>query len=53
MVKDRMELGGMRWTVEGAQAMLHLRSINLNSDGKEFDQYRIQHEQNTLYGKAA
>jgi hypothetical protein len=53
VVKDRMELSGMRWTVEGAQSMLHLRSIYLNRDWKEFDQYRIQTEQCTLYGKAA
>ena len=53
VVKDRMELSGMRWTVDGAQAMLHLRSIYLNSDWKEFDQYRIQYEQDTLYRKAA
>ncbi len=53
VVKDRMELSGMRWTVEGAQSMLHLRSIYLNGDWKEFDQYRIQTEQNTLYRKAA
>lgn len=53
VVKDRMELSGMRWTVEGAQAMLYLRSIYLNGDWKEFDQHRIQTEQNTLYGQAA
>jgi len=53
VVKDRMELSGMRWTVEGAQAMLHLRSIYLNGDWKEFDEHRIQNEQNTLYKKAA
>lgn len=53
VVKDRMELSGMRWTVQGAQAMLHLRSIYLNGDWREFDEHRIQTEQNTLYGKAA
>jgi hypothetical protein len=53
VVKDRMELSGMRWTVEGAQSMLHLRSIYLNGDWKEFDQHRIQNEQNTLTRKAA
>jgi len=53
VVKDRMELSGMRWTIEGAQAMLHLRSIYLNGDWKEFDEHRIQNEQNTLYRKAA
>ena len=53
VVKDRMELSGMRWTVDGAQAMLYLRSIYLNGDWKEFDEHRIQTEQNTLYRKAA
>ena len=53
VVKDRMELSGMRWTLDGAQAMLYLRSIYLNGDWKEFDEHRIQAEQNTLYRKAA
>jgi len=53
VVKDRMELSGMRWTVGGAQAMLYLRSIYLNGDWKEFDEHRIQTEQNTLYRNAA
>jgi hypothetical protein len=53
VVKDRMEQTGMRWTVDGAQAMLHLRSIYLNSDWDEFVEYRIQAEQTTLYGKRA
>ena len=53
VVKDRMELSGMRWTVDGAQAMLYLRSIYLNGDWQEFDEHRIQAEQNTLYRQAA
>jgi len=53
VVKDRMELSGMRWTVDGAQAMLYLRSIYLNGDWQEFNQYRIQTEQDTLYAQAA
>ena len=32
LVKDRMERTGMRWTVEGAQAILDLRSTYLNGD---------------------
>ena len=30
VVKDRLEQTGMRWTINGAQAMLHLRAIYLN-----------------------
>jgi hypothetical protein len=52
VVKDRMEQSGMRWTIEGAQAMLYTRSIYLNGDWKKFDQYRIQTEQNKLYRQA-
>ena len=31
-VKDRMERADMRWMIEGAQAMLDLRSAALNGD---------------------
>jgi hypothetical protein len=53
VVKDRMEQTGMRWTVEGAQAMLHLRSIYLNGDWEPFLEHRIEAEQTTLYGQRA
>ena len=53
LVKDRMEGTGMRWVVEGAQAMLHLRGIYLNGDWDEFVSFRIQTEQTRLYGKKA
>lgn len=53
VVKDRLEETGMRWTVDGAQAMLHLRTIYLNGDWEAFLEYRIEAEQNTLYRQAA
>jgi hypothetical protein len=53
LVKDRLEQTGMRWTVDGAQAMLHTRSLYLNGQWNEFLEYRIQTEQPTLYGKRA
>lgn len=51
-VKDRMERAGMHWTVEGAQAMLSLRSVALNGDWEAFTQDRIQHETQRLYPHA-
>ena len=36
LVKDRMERTGMRWTVQGAQAILDLRSTYLNGDWASF-----------------
>lgn len=31
LVKDRLERSGMRWTLHGAQAMLHLRALRQSS----------------------
>lgn len=53
VVKDRMEQTGMRWTINGAQAMLHLRAIYLNGDWNSYLNYRIEAEQAALYGHTA
>jgi len=50
-VKDRMERAGMRWTIEGAQSMLDIRSTFLNGDWDEFTKYRIKKETKTLYSQ--
>jgi hypothetical protein len=52
-VKDRLEQTGMRWTVEGAQAMLHIRALYLNDQWEEFLEYRVEQEQTRLYGSVA
>jgi hypothetical protein len=53
LVKDRMERTGMRWSLAGAQAMLHLRASYLNGDWANFVEHRIAQEQFALYGQAA
>ena len=53
VVKDRMEQTGMRWTHQGAQSMLHLRTIYLNGDWDEYIEHHIETEQTALYGKKA
>ena len=53
LVKDRLEQTGMRWTVEGAEAMLHVRTLHLNDEWDEFLEYRIEQEQARLYGGVA
>ncbi len=53
LVKDRMEQTGMRWTVEGAQAMLHVRALYLNDQWEEFLEYRVEQEQTRLYASVA
>lgn len=49
LVKDRMELTGMRWRTKGAQAMLDLRAMYLNDDWDAFQRYRIKRERRRLY----
>jgi hypothetical protein len=53
VVKDRMEQTGMRWTLLGAQSMLHLRAIYLNGDWSDYIEHHIETEQSTLYGNKA
>jgi len=49
LVKDRMELTGMHWQTEGAQAMLDLRAVYLNGHWEGFQQYRVETERAKLY----
>jgi hypothetical protein len=53
LVEDRMEQTGMRWTVEGAQAMLHVRALYLNEQWGEFLTFRVEREQARLYDRHA
>jgi hypothetical protein len=53
VVADRLERTGMRWELEGAQAMLNLRTTVLNDEWSEFMNYRIQTEQVRLYRRSA
>jgi hypothetical protein len=53
LVKDRMEQTGMRWTMEGAQAMLHVRALYLNDQWEEFLEHRVEQEQTRLYKRPA
>jgi hypothetical protein len=48
-----MEQTGMRWTVNGAQAMLHLRAVYLNDHWNQFINYHIDTEQDALYRRSA
>jgi len=40
VIKDRMEHGGMRWTLEGAETMLNVRSICASSEWDNFGSWR-------------
>jgi hypothetical protein len=51
LVKDRMERSGMRWTIDGAQAMLDLRSTSINDQWSVFQAHRIQTETQRVHPK--
>jgi hypothetical protein len=44
IIKDRMEQGGMRWTLEGAKAMLNVRSVLASSESENFHRWRPAEE---------
>lgn len=48
-IKDRMERAGMRWSMDGAQAMLDMRSIFINGDWSDFQKFRIEKETEMAY----
>jgi hypothetical protein len=50
VVKDRMEQSGMRWTIDGAQAMLDLRTVRINGDWEAYWQFHRRHQHQRLYG---
>jgi hypothetical protein len=52
VVKDRMERSGMRWVLEGAEAMLNVRCVFASSYWDEFQQQRIKTEQNRIHPHA-
>lgn len=50
LVKDRLELSGMRWTIPGADALLALRAVNENGDWDDFHAFRRAQRHQDLFG---
>ena len=44
VIKDRMEHGGMRWTLLGAKAMLNVRSVSASNAWEAFGSWRQAEE---------
>lgn len=49
LVKDRMELSGMRWSLEGAESLLHLRAVAENGDWDAYHRFRMKQRHQRLY----
>lgn len=50
LVKDRMEQTGMRWSLDGAEAVLGLRAVEINGDWEPFWTYHASRQRERLYG---
>jgi hypothetical protein len=50
LVRDRMEQAGMRWTTDGAQAVLDLRAVRLTGDWEAYWAFHRQQQHRRLYG---
>ena len=44
LVKDRMDITGARWSVEGAEAVLQLRALRSNDDFDDYWRYHLARE---------
>lgn len=49
LVKDRMDLTGARWGLEGAEAVLKLRALRSNGDFTDYWQYHLSREQQRVH----
>jgi hypothetical protein len=50
LVKDRMERSGMRWTLEGARNMLHVRAAFQSDHWRSFLDHRMEDEVTRVHG---
>lgn len=49
VIKDRMEQGGMRWTLAGAEAMLNVRAIAASDEWSRFGSWRQSEQVDRLH----
>jgi hypothetical protein len=49
LVKDRMDLTGARWGLEGAEAVLRLRALVTNGDFDAYWRFHLSREQERVH----
>ena len=49
LVKDRMERSGMRWSLEGAEAVLQMRAVYVSEDFDDYWEFHQHQDQQRLY----
>ena len=49
LVKDRMDLTGARWSLDGAEAVLKLRALRTNQDFPAYWEFHLSHERDRVH----
>ena len=49
LVKDRMDITGARWGLDGAEAVLKLRALASNGDFSEYWRYHLDRERSRIH----
>jgi hypothetical protein len=49
LIGDRLDIGGARWGLDGAEAVLTLRAVISNGDFEEYWRFHLQREHHRLY----
>ena len=49
VVRDRMDVTGARWSVDGAEAVLKLRAIRANGDFDDYWRFHLDHERHRVH----
>jgi hypothetical protein len=50
LIKDRMDITGARWSLNGAEAILKLRALRTNGDWDTYYDYHLTQEQERIHG---
>jgi hypothetical protein len=50
IVKDRMDITGARWSLNGAEAILKLRAVTANGDFEDYWRYHLRQEHKRIHG---
>jgi hypothetical protein len=49
LVRDRFDITGARWSLEGAEAILKIRAVRANGDWDEYWNYHLSHEHERVH----
>jgi hypothetical protein len=49
LVRDRFDITGARWSLDGAEAMLKLRAVRANDDWDQYWQHHLTAERERLH----